>query len=79
MVYADRRRLKHQGITAIRVVSEKIDTHVYESRTLSKAFEEITGITVQHEIIPEGEVVDKLYAAIKVAFPNTTAGFRTPT
>ena len=58
-------RLKHQGITAIRVVSEKIDTHDYESRTLSRAFEEITGIKVQHDIMPEGDLVDRLYAAIK--------------
>ena len=58
-------RLKRQGIRSIRVVSEKIDTHEYESRTLAKAFEEITGIAVQHDIIPEGDLVDKLYAAIK--------------
>ena len=31
-------RLKRQGIQSIRVVSEKIDTHDYESRTLSQAF-----------------------------------------
>ncbi len=58
-------RLTRQGITSVRVVSEKIDTHEYESRTLAKAFEEITGIAVKHDIIPEGDLVDKLYAAIK--------------
>ncbi len=58
-------RLKRQGITSLRVVSEKIDTHDYESRTLAKAFQEITGIAVQHDVMPEGELVDKLYAAIK--------------
>lgn len=58
-------RLKGQGITSIRVVSEKIDTHDYESRTLAKAFQEITGIAVQHDIMPEGDLVDKLYSAIK--------------
>ncbi len=58
-------RLKRQGITTIRVVSEKIDTHEYESRTLARAFEEITGISVKHDTIPEGDLVDKLYAAIK--------------
>jgi glycerol transport system substrate-binding protein len=58
-------RLKRQGIQSIRVVSEKIDTHDYESRTLSRAFTEITGIAVQHDIMPEGDLVDKLYAAIK--------------
>ena len=58
-------QLKRRGVNRIRVVSETIDTHVYESRTLAKAFEEITGITVKHEMVPEGELVDKLYAAIK--------------
>jgi glycerol transport system substrate-binding protein len=58
-------RLKRQGITKVRVVSEKIDTHDYESLTLSKAFQEITGLAVQHDVIPEGELVDRLYTAIK--------------
>ncbi|MFY8043295.1 MAG: ABC transporter substrate-binding protein, partial [Rhodoferax sp.] len=43
----------------------KIDTHDYESRVLAKAFEEITGISVQHDVIPEGDLVDKLYAAMQ--------------
>ena len=58
-------RLRRQGISTVRVVSEKIDTHDYESRTLARAFQEITGIAVQHDIMPEGDVVEKLYAAIK--------------
>ena len=58
-------KLKRQGVQGIRVVSEKIDTHDYESRTLSKAFSEITGLQVQHDVISEGELVDKLYAAMK--------------
>ncbi len=58
-------RLKAQGITSVHVVSEKIDTHDYESQTLSKAFSEITGLAVRHDVIPEGELVDKLYAAMK--------------
>jgi glycerol transport system substrate-binding protein len=58
-------RLKAQGITSIRVASEKIDTHDYESKTLSKAFSDITGLKVQHDLMPEGDLVDKLYAAIK--------------
>ena len=44
----------------INVVSETIDTHVYESKTLAKAFEEITGITVKHDLIQEGDVIEKL-------------------
>ncbi|OYT91237.1 MAG: ABC transporter substrate-binding protein [Burkholderiales bacterium PBB3] len=58
-------RLKQQGVHSVRVVSEKIDTHDYESRTLSKAFAEITGLQVQHDVITEGALVDKLYAAMK--------------
>ena len=42
---------------SLKVVSEGIPTHVYESKTLTKAFEDITGIKVQHQIIGEGDVV----------------------
>jgi len=41
----------------INVLSEGIPTHSYESETLTKAFEEITGIKVNHQILGEGEVV----------------------
>ncbi len=44
----------------INVVSETIDTHTYESKTLAKAFTEITGIKVNHDLIGEGDVVEKL-------------------
>src|SRR5712672_4434050 len=44
----------------INIVSETITTHEYESRTLAKAFTEITGIKVKHDIIQEGEVAEKL-------------------
>jgi glycerol transport system substrate-binding protein len=44
----------------IKVVSETIDTHVYESKTLAKAFSEITGINLTHDIIQEGDVVEKI-------------------
>ncbi|HWU90150.1 MAG TPA: ABC transporter substrate-binding protein [Kofleriaceae bacterium] len=47
------------GMT-IKVVSETIDTHVYESKTLAKAFSEITGITVIHDLLQEGDVIEKL-------------------
>src|SRR6185436_4039485 len=46
--------------TTINVVSEAIETHVYESKTLTKAFEEITGVKVKHDIIQEGDVIEKL-------------------
>ena len=41
----------------INVLSESIPTHEYESDVLTKAFEEITGIKVNHQILGEGEVV----------------------
>ena len=41
----------------INVLSETIPTHEYESKTLTKAFEEITGIKVNHQLLGEGEVV----------------------
>ncbi len=44
----------------INVASETIATHEYESKVLAKAFEEITGIKVTHDLIQEGDVVEKL-------------------
>ena len=44
----------------IKVVSETITTHEYEAQTLAKAFSEITGIQVTHDLIGEGDVVEKL-------------------
>ncbi len=44
----------------IKVVSETIPTHEYESRVLTKAFQEITGIEVTHDLIQEGDVIEKL-------------------
>ena len=44
----------------IRVVSETIPTHEYESNVLAKAFQEITGIEVVHDLIQEGDVIEKL-------------------
>ena len=41
----------------INVLSEGIPTHQYESDVLTQAFEDITGITVNHQILGEGEVV----------------------
>jgi glycerol transport system substrate-binding protein len=44
----------------VKVVSETIPTHEYESKVLAKAFEEITGIKVSHDLIQEGDVIEKL-------------------
>lgn len=41
----------------INVLSESVPAHEYESAVLTKAFEEITGIKVNHQILGEGEVV----------------------
>lgn len=45
---------------SINVVSETITTHEYESRVLAPAFTAITGIEVTHDLIGEGDVVEKL-------------------
>nr|BAT25694.1 ABC-type sugar transport system, periplasmic component [Aureimonas altamirensis] len=44
----------------IKVVSENITTHDYESKVLAKAFSDITGIKLTHDIIGEGDVIEKL-------------------
>ncbi|KKN48654.1 hypothetical protein LCGC14_0650760 [marine sediment metagenome] len=44
----------------INVVSETLATHEYESNVLAKAFAEITGIKVNHTLIQEGDVIEKL-------------------
>lgn len=44
----------------ISVVSETIATHEYESKVLAPVFSAITGIRVTHDLIGEGDVVEKL-------------------
>jgi glycerol transport system substrate-binding protein len=44
----------------ISVVSETLTTHEYEAGVLAKAFAEITGIRVRHDLIQEGDVIEKL-------------------
>ncbi|MFA5662621.1 extracellular solute-binding protein [Castellaniella sp.] len=58
-------KLKAKGIDEIAVVSETLTTHEYESKVLAKAFEEITGIKVNHDIIQEGDVVEKLQTSMQ--------------
>lgn len=43
----------------IKVVSETLTTHEYESKVLAKAFSEITGIKLTHDLLQEGDVVEK--------------------
>jgi glycerol transport system substrate-binding protein len=45
------KKLQAKGVKEISTVSETLTTHEYESKTLAKAFEEITGIKVKHDII----------------------------
>src|SRR5438270_11180248 len=49
----------------INVVSETITTHEYESKTLAKAFTELTGIKIKHDVIQEVDVVEKLQAQMQ--------------
>jgi glycerol transport system substrate-binding protein len=44
----------------IKVVSETITTHEYEAKVLAPAFTAMTGIKVTHDLIGEGDVVEKL-------------------
>ncbi len=44
----------------ISVVSETITTHVYEAEVLAPAFSAITGIQVTHDLIGEGDVIERL-------------------
>jgi glycerol transport system substrate-binding protein len=49
----------YRGMT-INVVSETLTTHQYESETLAQAFFAVTGIRVNHDLIQEGDVIEKL-------------------
>jgi len=44
----------------INVVSEALTTHEYEATVLAEAFAELTGIRVTHDLIQEGDVIEKL-------------------
>jgi glycerol transport system substrate-binding protein len=59
------KKLQARGVKEISVVSETITTHEYESKTLARAFEEITGIKVKHDLIQEGDVVEKLQTSMQ--------------
>ena len=54
-------------------VSEILSIHDYESKTLTKAFDEITGIKVNHELIDEGKLVDKI--EVEIAFRQADLRF----
>ena len=58
---------------SIRVVSEIIDTHEYEAKVLAPAFSAITGIQVQHDLLPEGEVVRRIREQMLKGTPHYDA------
>ena len=58
----------------IKVVSETITTHEYESQVLAPAFSAITGIKVTHDLIGEGDVVEKLQTQMQTG-ENIYDGF----
>ncbi|MDG2441947.1 MAG: ABC transporter substrate-binding protein [Luminiphilus sp.] len=45
---------------SIKVASETLTTHEYEAKVLAPAFTKITGIKLIHDLIGEGDVVEKL-------------------
>jgi glycerol transport system substrate-binding protein len=53
----------------ISCVSEILSIHEYESKTLTKAFADITGIQVNHEMMDEGLLVDKIEVEIQSGKP----------
>ena len=53
------------GVSDIKVVSETIAPHEYESKTLTQAFKDITGINVTHDLIGEGDVIERIQTEIK--------------
>lgn len=54
----------YRGMT-IRVVSERINTHIYEANVLARAFSELTGIQVIHEVTGEDDLVKKIRAQME--------------
>ncbi len=50
---------------SIRSAAESLRVHYWESRVLARAFEEITGIHVEHEIIGEANVVNNIMEQIE--------------
>jgi glycerol transport system substrate-binding protein len=45
---------------SIKVVAENIKTHYWEQAVLTEAFEDLTGIRVEYDVIGEGSVVERL-------------------
>ena len=63
----------------VNVLSEDVPTHRYEAEKLTKAFEEITGIKVNHQILGEGEVVRRFRRRCRPTAISMTPMSTTPT
>ena len=50
-------------------VSEILKVHDYESKTLTRAFAEITGLEVKHDLMDEGTLVDKIEVQMQSGRP----------
>lgn len=59
----------------IKVVSESLTTHKYESEVLAKAFTEITGIKITHDVMQEGDVIEKLQTSLQSSEPSIYDGW----
>jgi glycerol transport system substrate-binding protein len=53
----------------LNTVSEILKVHEYESKTLTRAFAEITGIKVNHNLMDEGLLVDKIEVEMQSGRP----------
>ncbi len=56
------------GMT-VSTASEILNVHEYESKTLTRAFAEITGIKVNHDLMDEGLIVDKIEVEMQSGRP----------
>ena len=53
----------------LNTVSEILKVHDYESKVLTRAFAEITGIKVNHDLMDEGMLVDKIEVEMQSGRP----------
>jgi glycerol transport system substrate-binding protein len=54
---------------SINTVAESLPTHVFESTVMAEAFEELTGISVEHSIIQEGDLVEQMQTEMQSRRP----------
>ena len=54
---------------SINTVAESLPTHVFEATVMAEAFEELTGISVEHSIIQEGDLVEQMQTEMQSRRP----------